>query len=261
MGIELEISNRHISREAIYQRLQPIVEAEGHIISSQEAGNCWTVKTDGSCGFEVTTPAIRATENNFEKLYRIIKSFRRSIAGTHIINRACGLHVHFSIREFNNNQIRNLITTFRSFEDVLLSLQPASRHANYYTERIKGNNGLVQCLESRNFNVANIPITSHYCGLSFNRYSQRKTVEIRYGAGSIRERKVVNWAQTLLYLIEYAKRAENVVYIENATLDNLKSLIRETTTNSWLDRRKVGLCCWLQRRYNELNNPERSEGE
>ena len=252
-GIEIEISDRHISSTEIREKLQPIVEAEGQIFSTQEAGNCWTLKSDGSCGYEVTTPAIQASENNFAKLYKIIHDFRRSIAGTHIIDRRCGLHVHFSISEFTSAQIKNLINTFKSYEDILISLQPPSRHQNYYAERIKSNGSLTRALNNPAFSTRSLPITNHYSGLNFNRYSQRKTIEVRYAAGSIRERKIVNWTQVLLYLIEHSKRVENVVY-RDRTLEDLKILIMETATSSWLDQKKGDLCIWVQNRHDELNN-------
>jgi hypothetical protein len=257
-GIEIEISNRHISREDIQEKLEPFVVAEGHTLSHQEAGNYWTLKTDGSCGYEVTTPALASSARNFEAVHRIIHGFRRSIAGQHVIDRRCGLHVHFSIMDFEAHQIKNLINTFRSYEDVLISLQPPSRHQNSYTERIKTNESLVRSMSVPNFSMRNMPLINHYSGLNFNRYSQRKTIEIRYGAGSIRENKIVNWVQTLLFLVEHAKRVDNASF-QDKTLIDLKNLIESSETHSWLDQRKGAIHTWLQRRYDELNNRDIEE--
>lgn len=252
IGFELEMRG---SESVTIDALNNITMEHSNIrtISGEESANEWNIKSE-HCGREFTSPAIEATRQNMDKIYNVVEGIRSLIRGQHIINRQCGFHVHVDIRDLNVASLRRLVQIFAYFEPVLLSLQPSSRRNNHFVAPI---NGFLSEAGRTSFAPTN-QMRSHYMALNFGRYTEngRKTCEIRYGAGTIRGRKVINWIETLVIMIERSKHGWTVPTAA-PTLQSFKEFIMETDTGCWLNSRKHNLCCWLTRRDEQIQHPRR----
>jgi len=257
-GFELEFSGSRIAltRSDLFSDLREAARQQGHTASETENSQHWTLKTD-HCGYEFTSPALQATENNFQKAWDIIRKLQitchenRQIdmpAHQNVCHPSCGLHVHLEIGDLNESQIANMINIFRTFEDSLLAIHPPSRR----------NNSFVRLLSSRrSTNWDFRALRDHNLAVNFGRYSRtsarRQTIEIRYAGATIRPRKVINWIQILICMVEASKRVINFPYIPNRTFEDFKSFIRNSETETWLDARRPILTRWMDRRINQLS--------
>ncbi len=262
-GIELEFNSSRIdlSLSQIRRELTSIVQAENHSISGTEFDDVWTIKTD-HCGYEFTSPALVASRLNFTKvknivngLKRICRESRRENIPSHqnVCSPQCGMHVHVDIDDLNFNQITNLVNIFRTYENAILSIQAPSRSNNNFVQLLQSVN--IRALLERQTSVADITeaLRNHYCAVSFQRYNERKTIEIRYASSTVSSRKVINWVQLLVFFVEVAKNAEtDIQYQPNKTTDDLKEFIINNQSNSWLDRRRESLSAWIERRVEQI---------
>lgn len=247
-GFELEL-NSSLPRNVLFNAVQAAASSQRMRYGTIESARIWTIKTDSSCGWELTSPALLANNTNFEKVRQFIITLKENIDNqirSNSIRRSCGLHVHFQIDDLSHEQQKNMFNLFKNFEPHLLSLQPRSRTGNGYCRSI-------QNITFANNHENHGEIYSHFTGLNFGRYNHRKTIEIRYGAPSLRGRRVINWIQTLLLMIEHAKIVEEPISHTATTFDDFINFIRNARTqHDWLNSRKVGLSSWAIRRRNQL---------
>lgn len=260
VGAEIEFQ-LNISSTSLRNQIDTITKRQGWDCVSQEVNQAFTLKTD-HCGWELTTPAFSASRDNVQKLYQIVEDCRREIFFRHGVSRHpcnCGYHVHIDIRDLNEAQLRNLVNIFWTFEPALRNLQHRSRRTNGWAvplqetlrntppEGIRNLPGHDRC-----------PLNFHYSGVNFGRYyGSRKTMEIRYGATTVRGRRVVNWIQILMFLVEAAKQIENYQHNDCGELEDLYSFMNSVNTGTWLDARRHNLICWMKRRHDELYGAHR----
>jgi len=262
-GFELEFSSSRVllGMGELQARLRQVVSEQGQSITGNETSRSWTLKTD-HCGYEFTSPAMSASRRSFDKVWHVVNGLRRICNENrpdnlprhqNVCHPSCGFHVHIGIGDLNGSQMRNLVNIFRTYEDAILALHAPSRRGNGFVRLLQDRNGRWECLnpgDPRN----RIPsaLGDHYNALNFGRYSQRQTIEIRYGSATLVGRKVVNWIQLLVLLVEIAKSCDNVSYQSNQGVDELKQFITTHETGTWLDRRRRILAQWIDRRVGQL---------
>lgn len=255
VGAEIEFQ-LNTSRATLTRQIDTITKRQGWDCINQEVNRAWTLKTD-HCGWELTTPAFSASAENVQKVYQIMEDCRREIFFRHNVSshpRDCGFHVHIDVRDLNTAQLRNLVNIFWTFEPALRNLQHRSRRTNGWAI------GLVETLRNcgpegprEQPGTDGYPLNFHYSGTSFGRYyGNRKTIEFRYGATTVRGRRVVNWIQILLFLVEASKHVENYMHNDCGELEDLYAFMQSIQTGTWLDARRHNLICWMKRRYQEL---------
>lgn len=268
-GAELELLNV-MTHSELMQILQSAAEEQSMTTSSNENMSNWTLKYDCSCGYEITTPALKASNANFMKIYNVILGVKRELIGQNAINRRCGFHVHIGLGDFANKTEKfiSLMNLFRKYENALLAIQAGSRG------RVRSNN---YCILLRNLNWNHFPNTHsfstlmdscpnwdhfHAINLRGSRNHNNLRMEVRYGSGTLRPRKIINWIEILVFLIEYVKNTEEpILYDSDKTIEDLISLVRNAETDTWLDNRRIGLSSWMTRRYQGLNESQNSENE
>ncbi len=260
MGAELEFrswSDRATTQNSLNTQINAIADRQQMICRTNESPDYWTMKTD-HCGWELTTPAFKSTNNNFIKIYKIIEDLRREICYRHnVCNNPgnTGFHVHCEVGDLSSSQLRNLINIFRTFEPALYSIQHRRRTENSWCRPLSGyftpNNDRESRISTFSRNNINL-MSEHYCAVNFGRYGERKTIEIRYGAATIRGRKVINWMQLLCFMVEAAKSVENYQFNECGELEDLAEFMRSVRTGTWLDRRVPKLIAWMNRRHQAL---------
>lgn len=252
-GAELEFS-RNVSRDIMYGAVRTAARNHGMSTSHSETPSSWTLKTDCTCGWEITSPALESTRENMELLRNFIIDVKNNIPDDvrpRAINRSCGFHTHIEVGDLNNQQLRNMFRLFQIFEPALLDIQPRSRNGNGYCGSIR-NHSLPELGLG---GLRNGP-TGHSTGVNFGRYSsRRKTIEVRYGSPSLRGRRVTNWIQVLLFIVEHSKISPNLEEqsLGNTRAQDLSNFLRlEETSVDWLNQRKNSLSRWVLRRSEQL---------
>ena len=260
-GFELEFSSARVqsSMNDLNCRLNAFTTRRGHSTTGSERAGNWTLKTD-HCGFEFTSPAMKATRQNFTKACAVVNKLK-DICREHRSNNLlahqtactpeCGFHVHLEINDLTGPQMRNLVNIFRTFEDAFLFLHAPSRRDNSYVYLLQhqdsfdflGNNPRCSIPEEMN---------EHYLALNFGQYNNRHTIEIRYASSTLVGRKVVNWIQILTCLVEFAKQLDNVPYQRGQGVEDLKRFITAHETETWLDSRRATLARWIDLRVEQL---------
>jgi len=264
VGAELEF-NRSANRnlDQMQRIVHDIAQRQGMQCVSNEVDIHWTMKTD-HCGYELTTPAFVANNENFMKIHQIVEDLRREVFYRYNVASQpseTGLHVHIDIRDLNSDQIKNLINLFRTFEPALQDIQHPRRRENSWCRTLhsyfEGREGATHRERLETLSTSNINLLhDHYAAMNFGRYNEtqngRKTIEIRYSAASVRGRKVINWMQVLTFLVEASKVVENYQYNTCGSLEDLAEFMMSIETGTWLDRRRRNLIAWMNRRHQQL---------
>lgn len=249
VGFELEISNTNltISFSELEEKIKEIARQHNQQAGRTESARHWTIKTDASCGYELTSPAIEANPQNFQQAARIIDGVRELLQRQSAIRKTCGFHVHIDVQDYTtNDQHRSLINLFRCYEGSLLELQPRSRRQNDYVRLLSNIRGLD--------GISDIPRNSymqeHYTAVNYRSYSARKTIEIRYGAGTLKSDKIFNWIKLLLVLVEAAKN-KSYMYLP-CNFQGMVEFVRMTQTSTFVDETRNDLVNWIISRRQEL---------
>lgn len=180
------------------------------------------VGSDGSLdetGVEVRTPP--ASLDKLEEIIeRVTHQMRKcGYRGT----TAAGCHIHIGLKDVRDGKqgeekIRRIVRTFYAIEDLLFSMLPPSRWNNRYCQSLfKGYtfNAFKEKVDEtwyRNKNKNSIASWkrdhggggTRYSGLNLHSLYYRGTIEFRYHSGTVSAEKILNWAQLLLLLVDYA---------------------------------------------------------
>lgn len=222
-----------------------------------ESSENWTLKGEHT-GCEFTSPALQSSPSSFIEIGKVIKSIKTKLNRRGLIEKYCGFHVHVEINDFDQRQLRNMIRLFKHLEPALLQIQPESRAVrNQWVQKLNSHSAII----SDNSDVTRL-FDAHTSAVNFYRYHQRRTCEIRYGASSVKRRKVINWIQLLIWIIEVSKRMESELNVNSLNITrNYQGLVRFIETSNpgtWIIRRRPKLVSFINDRYTELrrNIPE-----
>lgn len=131
------------------------------------------------------------------------------------VNKSCGLHVHFDMRDKSLDQTIELGDKLTKWLKCLRELLPASRRANQY------------CSFDQ---VAN---KHHWAVSSYDSYNKHKTLEVRVHSSTLNTTKIINWVRLIETIIE--TRFPPVG--SPTTVDALKMLgLTEADRTYWLKR-------------------------
>lgn len=184
-------------------------------------GLTWDVKTDASCGYngrngwEIASPAMMLDEDGECAELREVCERVRALRPR--VDRSCGLHVHVEVRDFDWQDLRNLIILFARYEPFLFELCPPSRRTNtfcppmrkadwaatdsHYWTRV--DSALRETREER-FQSA-VTAIGRYVSLNLSPFWRSRRIEFRLGAGTVQYEKIVRWTQLLLSMVQRAK--------------------------------------------------------
>jgi len=198
----------------------PGVDALSEIASQfpQAVGISADGSLHGANGVEFQTPRMAGVTGE-EQMKAIMKHLNdRGFT----VNQSCGLHVHLDAADFMPADsatteymrmlaLRELMTFYLSFEDVLLALLPQSRRTNSYCKAFKSayawedlaDAGSRTQLESLWYKAmdgdevtrrkAQKQDASRYRGVNFHSLFSSGHLEIRYHSGTLNPRKILEW--------------------------------------------------------------------
>lgn len=274
-GIELEFTNRgnhnerqwaEIFQNALERAGQPrdqVITTGDHERWHQDDNvhRLWQVKSE-HCGREVTTPALQLTPENLTMLRTVVDSVREQMGGMRLANQSTGMHTHMSVGDLNPRQMHAFLSVMHRYEMNLLALQPPNRSRNGYVSKIRGNTNFCAALSATTFNLDRVrsALGDHYSAINFGHYSQWRTVEFRYAAGTAQGQKAYYWVLLLASLIEIAKTMSAPLPFVTSQPD-FEEFVEHVATGrieeGWIAAQQTKLARWMRfRREQLLPTPE-----
>lgn len=195
-GVELEL----IFRPGEYQ-MQQALNAAGLV--------GWDVRGDGSLssyGIEIVSPVLMGDEGRAQirTACRVIREQGATV------DRSCGFHAHFEIRELTVDQIKSVVRGWVAQQDLIDGLVSPSRRTetNSYYCRPLGSSDLrrIEGCQTTS-DLRTVFGTRHYVDeryrtLNLAAYGRYGTVEIRQHQGTADVEKILSWIDLGLAIID-----------------------------------------------------------
>lgn len=238
-GVEFEaygVDMHRLKEELERQGITVAIEGYNHTTRAH-----WKIVTDASItgrnGFELVSPVLRG-EDGMEQVKKACKALKKCNA---LINRSCGMHIHFGARDFETKQWKNLYKNYINYEGLIDSFMPVSRRAsnNFYCKSMKHKfrseaaayTAIDGCSSIEQI-AQKVCDRNRYFKLNAESFFRHGTVEFRQHSGTIEADKVVNWITFLSNLVEYSKN--NVS--SQSTLESLNAFQPATVVNFYRNR-------------------------
>lgn len=252
VGIEMEMNTTTtagatLSEQAIREAIAPVVgrrlgTGRGYFHSN---GRTWDVKSDGSCGWEVASPALTLDDEGDNAELRGVCDALTNVRP--MVNRQCGLHVHVDCRDFNWDDMRRLIALWARYEPFFFSLCPPSRRRNQYCAPVRRTEWAGQ--DSGNWSEMNAAINAstetefarhartsgRYTALNTSGWWTNGRVEFRLHSGTVNYVKIRNWTKLLCAIVARAKHPD-MPRVSKVTAAN-----RDTAFNTYYVCKVLGL--------------------
>ena len=190
----------------------------------------WKAQTDGSVrpthanqgsnSCELVSPILRGEEGIAE-----IKKVCAALATIGAkVNRTCGLHVHFGIRDLTHDQIKRVCKMWVRDESVIDTVMPESRRgnnnrycrSNVYDsvdamfEKISNARSFDQLQSALCPPTDYSPHSGRYHKVNLLAFAEHGTIEFRQHSGTVEANKICFWVEFLDSLIAEAVSQRNV---------------------------------------------------
>lgn len=110
-----------------------------------------------------------------------------------VINKTCGLHVHFDMRNQDEVSVNKLSKKLARYVTNLKKVLPSSRRNNSFIKT----------------DLATISSQNRYAFINASSYRKHRTIEIRGHSGTIDATKIINWILLLELLINSGRADKN----------------------------------------------------
>jgi hypothetical protein len=121
------------------------------------------------------------------------------------VNQACGFHIHLNARDISETQLANFMRFCHKYQGNILGFVAKSRHNGDYCRLLPS--------ELADITGGSIADWSNNNGRYFivnsSSYYRRGTIEIRVHQGTTNHKKVLNWAELWLKLLNFGIKKEN----------------------------------------------------
>lgn len=183
------------------------------------------LKSDESCGLELVTPPMELS--NIDKIETFLEKIK--IRGLHI-DRACGLHVHFSRDNFTLFETAKVIGYYYLIQNILFKMMPETRKSNQYCSKInvdKMKNLFCANIKSNDKLTSNNILSfihdiscSHYTFMNLSQH--HATFELRIHEGTMQFEKIKQWVIFNYFLINAFRNISNDEFGKNMDTSSMK---------------------------------------
>jgi hypothetical protein len=180
-------------------------------------GTTWDVKHDGSCGFEIASPAMMMDDAG--ECIELKNVCAQILTVQPQINRQCGLHVHVEVLDYTWDDMRRLLALWTRYEPFFFELLPPSRRHNTYCKPLRksvwtaGNSPSwpsvdrsIDARDERTFRSTTLFAGDRYHALNIDHFWSAGRIEFRLHSGTIDYVKIRNWVRLLLALVQRVKQ-------------------------------------------------------
>ena len=229
VGMEIEFDHRQIEQEPLYSVFENEIRAKSNypIRRGIEGPDQWTLKSDSSCGWEITSPAIPYTEMGIIEISRVIRAISHRLPSNICTNR-CGIHVHVEGHSLSEEKFHKFFKMWYDLEPAIWSLHAPYRPTAYHINSLRNygsGNSLIPRDHSDTVNLRG----NHTTGYRY---------EFRYCQSTIDAEDIQFWLMTILYLTTLGEKASmlNIPWIINTEPEELQDFIWKYRSGvDWLD--------------------------
>ncbi len=241
-GVEIECFG--VSRAALkaeINRLGVNCVIEGYNHSTRRH---WKIVSDSSIdntrgqACEVVSPILRG-QSGLQQLQIVCQALKNCRA---LINKSCGLHIHFDAENLSLQTWKNLYKNYINYESTIDSMMPRSRrgNTNYYTKSLLDKVNTKEKAFSK-INAANsikkiskvIADRKRYYKINAESYFRHKSIEFRQHSGTIEYTKIENW---ILFLHRMVDFSEQGFVSQQSSFDSMSKFLADEQHNFYHNR-------------------------
>lgn len=241
-GIEIECYG--VSRERLAREIRNLgvdCYSEGYNHNSRSH---WKVVRDGSINArrgqacEVVSPILQG-EDGLQQLEKVCQALYNCRA---LINKSCGLHIHFNAREFDLNTWKRIFKNYIKHESVIDSMMPRSRRANNNTYCKSMMNRFSSQTEAfgkidRARRIQSLASTmtgrERYYKINVESYFRHGTIEFRQHSGTREFSKMKNWILFLHRLVDFSEQGFTS---DNGNFESMATFMEENNHDFYHNR-------------------------
>ena len=230
-------------------------------IDALDTPSFWTSTSDGSINSEegydgiemVSYPA--SGDLLLESIDNLI-SWSNDIGA--VVNRSCGLHVHFNSLDLTARQVAHVGIVYKYFEEILKGMMPNSRQSSNWCKdfpipkkHLRHITEESELIEMYYDYMDSYPSTdkyndARYCGLNIHSRYYHGSLEFRLHSGTINKTKILNWIQILNRIIDMA------IDLERYTGDEYDKWIKKPPITHMVSTFGVELCDYINKRTSKF---------
>ena len=230
-------------------------------IDALDTPSFWTSTNDGSINSEegydgiemVSYPA--SGDLLLESIDNLI-SWSNDIGA--VVNRSCGLHVHFNSLDLTARQVAHVGIVYKYFEEILKGMMPNSRQSSNWCKdfpipkkqlrHITEESELIEMYYDYmdSYPSAEKYNDARYCGLNIHSRYYHGSLEFRLHSGTINKTKILNWIQILNRIIDMA------IDLERYTGDEYDKWIKKPPIMHMVSTFGVELCDYINKRTSKF---------
>ena len=230
-------------------------------IDALDTPSFWTSTSDGSINSEEGYDGIEmvsypASGDLLLESIDNLMSWSNNIGA--IVNRSCGLHVHFNSLDLTARQVAHVGIVYSYFEEILKGMMPNSRQSSNWCKdfpipkkQLRHITEESELIEMYYDYMDSHPSTdkyndARYCGLNIHSRYYHGSLEFRLHSGTINKTKILNWIQILNRIIDMA------IEIERYTGDEYDKWINKPPIRNMVSTFGVELCDYINKRTSKF---------
>jgi len=175
-----------------------------------------------------------------------------------VVNRSCGLHVHFNSLDLTARQVAHVGIVYRYFEEILKGMMPNSRQSSNWCKdfpipknQLRYITEESELIELYYDHMDSYPSTdkyndARYCGLNIHSRYYHGSLEFRLHSGTLNRTKILNWIQILNRIIDMA------IELERYTGDEYDKWIKKPPITHMVSTFGVELCDYINKRTSKF---------
>jgi len=248
-GIEIECKQATNAGEQGRNTIAALIASKGVACNAEgyhhRTTNHWRVTTDASVGsysngIEVVSPILTG-EAGLAELALVLEALNELGC---IVDRQCGIHVHWGIADLTLNSVKNACSLYSKYEAQIDSIQPRSRRGNnnQYCRSIN-TNGMNETLK----NIARatdmhgvkdaVNQGTRYRKLNLESFWRYSTMEFRQHSGSLDFEKIVAWVKLTNGIVEAGVKANRIKSTGSDKFEGLMKLIEDKAVRRFYRKR------------------------
>ena len=237
-------------------------------IDALDTPSFWTSTSDGSINSEEGYDGIEmvsypASGDLLLESIDNLMSWSNDIGA--VVNRSCGLHVHFNSLDLTARQVAHVGIVYRYFEEILKGMMPNSRQSSNWCKDFPIPKKQLRHIteESELIEMYYDYMDSHpsadkyndarYCGLNVHSRYYHGSLEFRLHSGTINKTKILNWIQILNRIIDMA------IDLERYTGDEYDKWIKKPPITHMVSTFGVELCDYINKRTSKFKGERVNE--
>lgn len=267
-GIELEMScskgtpHQIVVEHILKHAKVPIKNTMDNYAEGKKPFHGWKLVSDASiecnrtnpnCSrFELVSPVLHSGEGARE-LHKVLKAAKD--AGSIVVNKSMGFHVHISVEGLKLEQIKNVCLNFCKYEAIIDTLMPLSRRDQTFCQSNSGSiplsgngkkhNAIASCRTLKDLcNLMNPQGRYYKMNMQNLKEKRQPTLEFRQHSSTSNYEKIISWVRFCMAMVHNSAsepRPSALVPGEDAFESLFDEVIQDLVLKDYYKRRQQNL--------------------